>query len=157
MTSEREALDKYLRDDLPELVRVLMSSPVRELEIGNDDVRLAIRRAEPSADAGEALAGGAVDGAESLDVAARDRDTHRTGIVSSPMVGTFFHSEHPGGAPLVSEGSRVEPGNLIGVIEALQVLTEVESDVRGIVEKILAPDGQPVEYGQPLVEVLLDT
>ena len=157
MKSDSEALDSYLRDELPEVVRLIMSSKVREIEMGHEDVRLTIRRAESAADAGDESVTVSADGAEISSIAARERDTHRTAIVSSPMVGTFFHSEHPGGAPLVTEGSRVEPGNLIGVIEALQVLTEVESDVRGIVEKILAPDGQPVEYGQPLVEVLLDT
>lgn len=151
-----EDLDKYLRDDLPRVVRLLSGSRVRELEMGDDEVSLTIRRPAPLAPTDETATT-----VEGVGILARDngheRDNHGARIVPAPMVGTFFHSEHPGGAALVSEGSRVEPGNLIGVIEALQVLTEVESDVRGVVQKILAPDGQPVEYGQPLVEVLLDT
>jgi acetyl-CoA carboxylase biotin carboxyl carrier protein len=150
-----EDLDRYLRDKLPEVVRLLTGSRVRELEMGDEDVRLTIRRADPSVAREDGTM--AVEVAGALAPESRDQDKHGTSIVSAPMVGTFFHSEHPGGAALVSEGSRVEPGNLIGVIEALQVLTEVESDVRGIVQKVLAADGQPVEYGQPLVEVLLDT
>ncbi len=144
-------LDHFLRHQLPDVVRLLMGSRVRELEMGNDEVRLTIRRAELTSSHGGEMT---IELSESL--VDDGRDKHLARIVSAPMVGTFFHSEHPGGAALVSEGSRVEPGNLIGVIEALQVLTEVESDVGGVVQKILAADGEPVEYGQPLVEVLLD-
>jgi acetyl-CoA carboxylase biotin carboxyl carrier protein len=56
-------------------------------------------------------------------------------------------------APLVTEGSMVEESTVIGIIEALQVLTDVEADCSGVVTAVLATDGQPVEYNQPLLEV----
>jgi biotin carboxyl carrier protein len=73
--------------------------------------------------------------------------------VTAPMVGVFYHAEQPGRPPLVEVGSRIERGSLIGVIEALQVITEVESDTTGTVQSVVAADGQPVEFGQPLVEI----
>ena len=76
--------------------------------------------------------------------------------VAAPLVGVFYHSEQPGRAALVEEGSHVERGSLIGVIEALQVLTEVESDATGVVQRVVAEDGQSVEFGQALVEILVD-
>jgi acetyl-CoA carboxylase biotin carboxyl carrier protein len=69
------------------------------------------------------------------------------------LVGTFYRAGKPGVPPLVTEGSQVEDDTVVGIIEALHELTDVEAGCRGIVSKVFATDGQPVEYGQPLFEV----
>lgn len=71
-------------------------------------------------------------------------------VVESPMVGTFYRAPAPGAEPFVKEGDRVEKGQVLCIIEALKVMNEIESEVSGIVRKILVENGQPVEYGQPL-------
>ena len=73
--------------------------------------------------------------------------------VKSPMVGTFFGSPSPGSAPFVSVGDRVAKGQVIGIVEAMKLMNEIESDAAGEVVKCLASDGQPIEYGQPLFAV----
>ena len=70
--------------------------------------------------------------------------------VTSPLVGTFYRASSPEAAPFVEVGTRVEKGQVLCIIEAMKIMNEIESDVSGIVKKILVENGQPVEYGEPL-------
>jgi len=71
------------------------------------------------------------------------------------MVGTFFGSPSPGAAPFVSPGDRVAKGQVIGIVEAMKLMNEIESDEAGEVVKCLVTNGQPIEYGQPLFTMRL--
>ncbi|MEY4283879.1 MAG: acetyl-CoA carboxylase biotin carboxyl carrier protein [Betaproteobacteria bacterium] len=71
-------------------------------------------------------------------------------VIKSPMVGTFYRSSSPGGAPFVEVGSTVKEGDTVCIIEAMKILNEIESDQGGTITQILVENGQPVEYGQPL-------
>jgi len=70
--------------------------------------------------------------------------------VKSPMVGTFYRSSSPDAKPFVDVGTKVNIGDTLCIIEAMKLLNEIESDVAGVVKKILLENGQPVEYGEPL-------
>ncbi len=70
--------------------------------------------------------------------------------VKSPMVGTFYRSASPGAKAFVEIGDVVKEGDTLCIIEAMKILNEIESDKAGTVRKILADNGQAVEYGQPL-------
>lgn len=76
-------------------------------------------------------------------------------VIKSPLVGTFYRSPSPGAPPFVEVGDIVSPGQVLCIIEALKVMNEIESDVRGKIVKILVENGETVEYGQPLF--LIDT
>jgi len=71
-------------------------------------------------------------------------------IVKSPMVGTFYRSSAPGSPAFVEVGSNIKEGDTLCIIEAMKLLNEIDSDVSGVVTKILVENGQPVEFGQPL-------
>jgi acetyl-CoA carboxylase biotin carboxyl carrier protein len=71
-------------------------------------------------------------------------------VVKSPMVGTFYRSSAPGSPAFVEVGSSVKEGETVCIIEAMKLLNEIETDVSGVVTKILVENGQPVEFGQPL-------
>jgi acetyl-CoA carboxylase biotin carboxyl carrier protein len=71
-------------------------------------------------------------------------------IVKSPMVGTFYRSSSPGGKSFVEVGSQVKEGEPVCIIEAMKIMNEIEADRTGTVTKILAENGQAVEFGQPL-------
>jgi acetyl-CoA carboxylase biotin carboxyl carrier protein len=71
-------------------------------------------------------------------------------IVKSPMVGTFYRSSAPGGAPFVEVGSSVKEGDTLCIIEAMKLLNEIDADATGVIKQILVENGQPVEFGQPL-------
>ncbi len=73
--------------------------------------------------------------------------------VKSPIVGSFYESSAPGSAPFVKVGDVVEVGQTLCIVEAMKLMNEIESDVAGEVVRIIAKNGQPVEYGQPLFAV----
>lgn len=77
----------------------------------------------------------------------------RIQAITSPLVGTFYRAGKPGAPPLVDEGTWVEEDTVVGIVEALHVLTEVEAQCRGRIASVKATDGMPVQYGQPLFEV----
>jgi acetyl-CoA carboxylase biotin carboxyl carrier protein len=84
--------------------------------------------------------------------AARESDPPQVAgqVVKSPMVGTFYRSPNPESGPFVAEGSVVKAGDTLCIIEAMKLMNEIESELNGIVRKVLVENGQPVEYGQPL-------
>jgi len=71
-------------------------------------------------------------------------------IVKSPMVGTFYRSSAPGSPAFVEVGANIKEGDTLCIIEAMKLLNEIDSEVSGVVTKILVENGQPVEFGQPL-------
>ena len=75
--------------------------------------------------------------------------------VKSPMVGTFYRSASPEAKSFVEVGTVVKPGDTVCIIEAMKILNEIESDKAGTVKRILAENGQAVEYGQVLFVIEL--
>ena len=73
--------------------------------------------------------------------------------IKSPMVGTFYKSPEPGAEPYLKVGSRVSPGQVVCIIEAMKIMNEIESEVGGVVKEVLLDNSQPVEFGQPLYRV----
>jgi acetyl-CoA carboxylase biotin carboxyl carrier protein len=71
--------------------------------------------------------------------------------VKSPMVGTFYRSASPGAKPFVEVGDTVKKGQTICIIEAMKLMNEIEADHDGVVKAVLVENGQPVEYGEPLL------
>jgi acetyl-CoA carboxylase biotin carboxyl carrier protein len=71
-------------------------------------------------------------------------------VVHSPMVGTLYRSPSPDSGPFVKEGSRVEVGQTICIIEAMKLMNEIKAETAGTLVKFLCENAQPVEYGQPL-------
>jgi acetyl-CoA carboxylase biotin carboxyl carrier protein len=71
-------------------------------------------------------------------------------IVTSPMVGTFYRSAQPGADAFVTVGSQVKEGDTLCIIEAMKLMNEIEADKTGTIKAVLADNGSPVEFGQPL-------
>ena len=71
-------------------------------------------------------------------------------VVESPLVGTFYSAPNPDSAAFVKVGDAVKKGQVLGIIEAMKLMNEVESEYDGVVEAILVENEQMVEYGQPL-------
>lgn len=148
-TSSVPDLTEYLAQGFPALLRLLAGTDVRELEIREGEARVRVRRAEP------------VDG-EVLSLVSEETDANPTPAapqveqITAPLVGTFYLAPDPQTGPLVTEGTRVTEGTVVGIIEALNVLTEVQAPISGTVAAVRATDGEAVEYGQPLVDVIVD-
>jgi acetyl-CoA carboxylase biotin carboxyl carrier protein len=118
--------------EISDLARLLASAPPA--------VTQAVAAASPSANSA-APAQAALD---------PDAGLH---VVRSPIVGTFYGSPSPGAAPFVSPGDCVAKGQVIGIVEAMKLMNEIESDAAGEIVKCLVPNGQPIEYGQPLFSI----
>ncbi len=74
-------------------------------------------------------------------------------VVISPLVGTFYSSSSPDAEPFVKVGDTVKKGQVLGIIEAMKLMNEIESDFDGVVEAILVKNEDVVEYGQPLFRI----
>jgi acetyl-CoA carboxylase biotin carboxyl carrier protein len=73
--------------------------------------------------------------------------------IVAPMVGTFYSSPSPKERPFVEESDEIRVGDTVGIIEAMKMMNEIESEFAGRVARILVKNGQPVEYGQPLMVI----
>jgi len=71
-------------------------------------------------------------------------------LIAAPMVGTFYRAPSPDADPYVEVGQTVEPGQVVCIIEAMKLMNEIESEVKGRIAEILVENAQPVEFGQPL-------
>ena len=148
---------------LKTLIELVETSGIAELEIQEGEERVRITRAtaapaggQPVAlhttqpQAGAAPQAGAPATAPAAEAVPAEPEGHQ---VKSPMVGTFYRSATPGSKPFVEVGDRVEEGGTLCIIEAMKLMNEIEADQAGVVKAILVENGQPVEYGQPLVVI----
>jgi len=74
-------------------------------------------------------------------------------VVTSPLVGTFYSAASPDGEPFVKPGDHVKKGQVLGIIEAMKLMNEIESEYDGVVEAVLIENEGVVEYGQPLFRI----
>jgi acetyl-CoA carboxylase biotin carboxyl carrier protein len=141
---------------LKTLIELVESSGIGELEIQEGEERVRITRATP-APAGVLMqapvAPVGIPAATAAPAAVEpavppEPEGH---VVKSPMVGTFYRAATPGSAPFVDVGDSVQAGDTLCIIEAMKLMNEIEADKAGVVKQILVENGQPVEFGQPLV------
>lgn len=136
---------------LKTLIDLVSESGVAELEIteGEDRVRIVNRTSAPAQPVQSTIAIAPQPQAAAPAAAAPAPSAALS--ITSPMVGTFYRAPSPGAAPFIEVGDHVKKGQVIGIIEAMKLLNEVEADQDGVVKAFAAENGQPVEFGQPLV------
>ena len=152
---------------IKKLIDLLEASNLSEIEIkeGEESVRLAraprggvamgtpaqpmtaheAPRAMPMQSPVEAATGGSAEGGGGAGAALPDGE-----IVRAPMVGTFYASPSPDKPPFVTVGQQVKAGDTLGIIEAMKMFNPIEAEVSGTVLKVIAENGQPVEFDEPL-------
>ena len=135
-------------DELGELLRVLGDSDVEELELEQDGARLLIRR-DPTV----GIEAWGLGVGEASPISEPPTASPQSWVVTSPSVGVFRRSAGGPSEPPVHEGDSVTAGQVVGAVEAMRVLNRVQSEQGGVVEQLLVQDGQPVEYGQPLLVI----
>jgi acetyl-CoA carboxylase biotin carboxyl carrier protein len=95
-----------------------------------------------------------VSSAPTSQTASPNEQPQETGqSVTSPMVGTFYSAPSPTAKPFVSIGQKINQGDTVGIIEAMKIMNQIESDQSGTVLEILVKDGEAVEFGQSLIVV----
>lgn len=150
--------------ELKELIEFLIEKDIAEFELERGDVKVKIKRAieQPSP---SPHFGGPVMASVSLPpvappvsaapaaAPAMAEPEEKLHIVTSPIVGTFYEAPSPGAPPFIKVGDQISAGQVLCIVEAMKLMNEIESDVSGAVVKIMAQNGQPIEYGQPLFAI----
>jgi acetyl-CoA carboxylase biotin carboxyl carrier protein len=139
------------------LIELLEESGISELEIseGEESVRISRHprmgvQAAPMAMASPMVHAAPMPVAGPATSAGEHTPRKDDHTVTSPMVGTYYSSASPGAKPFVDLGSDVKIGQILCIIEAMKMMNQIESDKAGRVTSIIAKNGEPVEFGQPL-------
>ena len=143
--------------EIRRLIRLVQRTGIGELEISSGDrsVRISAYGAAampaasaylPSAAPADRTAAGAAPQANPEAPGAPST----TVTITSPMVGTFYRAPAPDADPYVEVGAQIEVGQTVCIVEAMKLMNEIESEVRGTIVKVLVENAQPVEYGQAL-------
>ena len=133
-----------------ELALLLDETSLTEIEIERAGLRVRVARNISLAASVPANFQPAASAAASASVDAADVAQH-PGVVPSPMVGTAYWASEPGAKPFIEVGSKVSVGQTLLIIEAMKTMNQIPSTRAGTVTQILVEDGQPVEFGEPLV------
>jgi acetyl-CoA carboxylase biotin carboxyl carrier protein len=134
------------RDLIRELTKLLEETGLTEIEIEQDGQRVRVARNAVAPAAPRALSVPVPQ-----PVAAPLDPSKHPGVVISPMVGTAYAAPEPGAKPFIEIGAQVKAGDTLLVVEAMKTMNQIPAPRAGTVIQILFEDGQPVEFGEPLV------
>ena len=148
--SKTPAID---HDVIRELAKLLDETGLTEIAFERDGVSVRVARQSGATvtRARPAEAPVTVTAVAPAAAAAPIDPTQHPGLVASPMVGTAYRGPEPGARPFVEVGSQVKAGETLIIIEAMKTMNQIPAPRSGTVIQILVEDGQPVEYGEPLM------
>lgn len=132
--------------DMIELMRHMRLNGIRLFEYEADNQRLRLEKT--SADPGQLA-----DDLPEADPGPAKEPVVQDHVIKSPVVGVFYAAPAPGSDPFVKEGSKIDAGETVCIIEAMKLMNEVTSSIGGEIRQIFVEDGQRVEYGQPLMSI----
>ena len=147
MADDKTGIDKEL---IRELANLLDETGLTEIEIERDGLRVRVGRGGAQVAAAAPAVAPLIATVPVSAGPVVDPGKH-PGAVTSPMVGTAYRGAAPGAAPFVDIGSKVAAGETLLIIEAMKTMNHIPAPRGGTVTQILIEDGQPVEFGEPLV------
>jgi len=147
---KRPAID---HDAIRDLAKLLDETGLTEIELQRDgmSIRVARNLNAPGSRGRTADGPGGAGLAVAAPVAVPIEPSQHPGLVASPMVGTAYRGAAPGARPFIDVGSQVKAGETLLIIEAMKTMNQIPAPRAGTVIQILVEDGQPVEYGEPLM------
>ena len=153
MADPSRAID---HDLIRALAKLLDETGLTEIEVEQEGLRLRVARQPPMLQASMLPALAPVTpiagwSAMAAGVPLRADPSTHPGALTSPMVGTAYRSAEPGGKPFVDVGSVVKAGETLLIIEAMKTMNQIPAPRAGTIIQILIEDGQPVEFGEPLM------
>ncbi|BFL46850.1 acetyl-CoA carboxylase biotin carboxyl carrier protein [Lactonifactor longoviformis] len=142
-------------DKIITLIRTVSDSSLTHFQMEDKDLKLSMKtNKQPKFAAGQAVLDPvptAQSGSEfSVKIEEEGQEILAGKVVKAPLVGTFYNSASPEAGPFVHVGDTVKKGQVLGIVEAMKLMNEIESEYDGVVEQVLAENEQVVEYGQPL-------
>lgn len=147
--------------EIKDVIALMNENGLTEIEIEREGLKLKLKRSVLEAQAAAAPAHYAVESipapkapaAPGSAAAAEDASKKNTKEIKSPMVGTFYRSPSPEAAPFVEIGQTVEVGQVVCIVEAMKLMNEIKSEVRGRIAEVSIENAEPVEFGQTLFVV----
>ena len=142
--------------DIKELIALFRKNDLSEFSLEQEAFKISLKRAaetvtvsggQPYALAPAYAPQQTLPPAAAPAAAVQEAATHD---IQSPMVGSFYSAASPESAPFVSVGQQITPDTVICIIEAMKVMNEIKAETSGVVSEVLAENGKPVQYGQPL-------
>ena len=139
------------RFTVDQVVELAVRHNLAELEVEAAGTRIrVVREHAPAAPGPRGEGAPAIAAPRPQPAADRAESTAHLLTVEAPMVGTFYRAPKPDAPPFVNEGDAIKEGQVLGIVEAMKLMNEIEARVAGRIVKILVENGQPVEFGQPL-------
>jgi acetyl-CoA carboxylase biotin carboxyl carrier protein len=148
MSEKKTVVD---HDLIRELAELLTETGLTEIEFERDDARIRVARNPAPVPAAAPVHLPVTHLEKPHPPAAADDPASHPGVVLSPMVGTAYASSEPGGRPYIDVGEKVREGQTVLIVEAMKTMNQIPAPRSGTVTAILVEDGQPVEYGEPLM------
>jgi acetyl-CoA carboxylase biotin carboxyl carrier protein len=142
--------------EIKELVNLMNENGLVELEIEKDGVRIRLKKTQSGIEGFsgpivvERLKAGDTGVIKQITETGSKETLVKTIEIKSPMVGTFYRSPSPEAAAYAEVGQIIEPGQVICIIEAMKLMNEIKSEVKGKILEILVDNAEPVEFGQPV-------
>ena len=146
--------------ELKELISIFEEAEITELEIEREGVKIKLKKGKEKESPTIALAPAPIISSPEIQrvvtpaLAEKEQKKEEGGEtlikIEAPMVGTFYRASSPEASPFVEEGSVIEKGQVVCIIEAMKLMNEIKSEIKGKVKKILVENGHTVEYGQSL-------
>jgi oxaloacetate decarboxylase alpha subunit len=140
--------------EIKELINLMNENELMELEIEKDGMRIRLKKTAPGM---EVSSGPIVIEREKSSSAilqhtpeAMEKIAAKTIEIKAPMVGTFYRAPSPEAPPYVEVGQIIEPGQVICIIEAMKLMNEIKSEIKGKILEILVDNTEPIEFGQPI-------
>lgn len=141
-------------DNIKKIFRFIKNTDITEFQYEKDGEKIKIRRGgvvSPVEPANPRPVSRPEPNIKSVsEEGSAEADDHRLFTLTSPIVGTFYRSPSPDDPPFIEIGSDVIKGQVVCIIEAMKLMNEIESEVDGVLRRVLVENGQPVEYGEPL-------
>jgi len=138
---------------IAEAIRAASHFSEFRLKVG--EIEVSVRRANGAGAAAPRPQSASLDappeGAPGRKVLSKIEIPDEVPAVRAPMVGTFYRAPSPGAPSFVEAGSKVEPGTVVGIIEVMKLMNQVEAGVRGVVKEVLVGNAEAVEHGQALM------
>ena len=150
MAEEKTTIEREL---ILELAELLTSTGLTEIEIEKKGIRLRVARGLAMSHPAVAATAPTVAASGSAAAAAQPAAADHPGIVKSPMVGTAYRSPEPTAPTFIEVGAKVVQGQTLLIIEAMKTMNQISAPRAGTVKAILFENGQPVEFGEPLVVI----
>ncbi len=132
-------------EQLINLIKTVSGSSLSSFQIENDGMKISMKKSN--------IISKTVQNIPTVSIAQIQEEDEKIpdgNMVKAPLVGTFYTSSAPGETPFVKVGDTVKKGQVLGIIEAMKLMNEIESEYDGVVEAVLAENERMVEYGQPL-------